>query len=58
MNNSTKCITYLSDDIFLCVIKNIEKEIHNYSINPANRIYAFLGFITFLILWKFCWYYL
>ena len=43
MHNSTKSITYLSDDIFLSVIKKIEKEIHNYSINPANRIYAFLA---------------
>ena len=38
---SNEKIFYLSDDIFLCVIKNIEKEIHNYSINPANRIYHF-----------------
>ena len=43
MHNSTKSITYLSDDIFLCIIKNIEKEIHNYSLNPANRIYSYLS---------------
>ena len=43
MNNSTICITYLSDHIFLCVIKNIEKNIHNYSLNPANRIYSYVA---------------
>lgn len=41
--NYSKSISYLSDDIFLYIIKNIEKDIHNISLNPANRIYSYLA---------------
>ena len=34
-------ITYLSEDILLFIIKNLEKEVHNYNIKPINRIYSY-----------------
>ena len=43
MNYSSKFITYLSEDILLFIIKKLEKDIQDYSINPVYRIYSFLA---------------
>ena len=36
-------IMYLSEDILLFIIKNLEKEVHNYNVKPINRIYSYLA---------------
>ena len=41
-NKNEESVSYLSDDIFLSIIKKIENEIQDYKLRPINRIYAYL----------------
>ena len=43
MDYSKKTTIYLSEDIFLAIIKNMEKEIENYLLKPVNRIYSYVA---------------